>query len=547
MRRKLPFVFALLFSISFLNCSFVKAEYSLIGEEGLIWKKSVDGIKDAVRDLLAENKNLKQQIDLRSLEMHKLNEVLKALQDKNDTLEKKIESMDLKVTLNSKVKSLTRRNESLKGLKGSLEVEVKQLRANNIKLKKDSDVLEKEVSSLGKRFEITQTQLEELKDSYINFKQKSVDYEKELEGKLINLQSENKRSSGAIQDNEKLAVQLRDLKEEKIDLLSQLKTTKEQFKNIDSLSQKIVDLQNEKQRLSDSLENSRIEIEELKKTLEEKDNFIDSNKNELKKIELLSNELSKAEKEKLGFKDEIVSLKIQLNESNNKLEISEKEIEVLSESFNKFKQKSIENQEKLIETQKENTNLGSRIAPLKNQLDNLQEKLVILEKEKDLALRKSVVVNDADKAKKVKRIPVYLKEQVEDKSSTIPKVIKLRAFQQAEKKLNSLQKLDLGIIEVMLSNAYNYANNNQISLASREYRKVLDLDSKNKDALFNLGVVYLNNHNVKHAIANFEKLVELDPNDAQALYNLALCYSKMHNKKQTEFYYLKYLELENDS
>ena len=62
--------------------------------------------------------------------------------------------------------------------------------------------------------------------------------------------------------------------------------------------------------------------------------------------------------------------------------------------------------------------------------------------------------------------------------------------------------------------------NSRIVAAIEDYRKAIRLDSTNTALYFNLAIAYYSNNDMKNSAVALEKLIELDSHDAEALYNL---------------------------
>ena len=58
------------------------------------------------------------------------------------------------------------------------------------------------------------------------------------------------------------------------------------------------------------------------------------------------------------------------------------------------------------------------------------------------------------------------------------------------------------------------------------YKKVVELDAGNLDALYNLGHSYRQKGMYKEAIVSYKKVLEIDPNYIDAYFNLGVSYSK---------------------
>lgn len=103
---------------------------------------------------------------------------------------------------------------------------------------------------------------------------------------------------------------------------------------------------------------------------------------------------------------------------------------------------------------------------------------------------------------------------------------------------NKAVELDPEMIDAYLNlgNIY-YFEGQDAEKALEMYRRVLELDGKNKLAHNNMGVILLNKGLFKDAEQRFEAAVELDPDYVDALYNMA-CVSARRGRKSLAVSYL---------
>src|SRR3989304_6010893 len=95
------------------------------------------------------------------------------------------------------------------------------------------------------------------------------------------------------------------------------------------------------------------------------------------------------------------------------------------------------------------------------------------------------------------------------------------------------------MIEEHFQMAYGAAERGDLGEAVTEYRKVLNLDSKNAKAHLNLGIVYGRQEKWKKEIAEYEKAIRIDPNFAEAHFNLGVAYQGRGNLKKAMAQYQK--------
>ncbi|MBL1105868.1 tetratricopeptide repeat protein [Streptomyces sp. 5-8] len=73
----------------------------------------------------------------------------------------------------------------------------------------------------------------------------------------------------------------------------------------------------------------------------------------------------------------------------------------------------------------------------------------------------------------------------------------------------------------LLRSALDRQMHQDLSGAAEEYRRVLQLDARNKNAWYGLGVIAQQNGRAAEARKNFEKALEIDPHFMSALYSEA--------------------------
>ncbi|MCQ2753879.1 MAG: tetratricopeptide repeat protein [bacterium] len=88
-----------------------------------------------------------------------------------------------------------------------------------------------------------------------------------------------------------------------------------------------------------------------------------------------------------------------------------------------------------------------------------------------------------------------------------------------------------------IANIYKLIGNNAKALSF--YDKLLTIDARNTDAIFNKGLVFANQKKYEESIKCFEKVIELTPDYPYAYYSIGLAYEQLKQKdKALEYYYL---------
>ena len=75
------------------------------------------------------------------------------------------------------------------------------------------------------------------------------------------------------------------------------------------------------------------------------------------------------------------------------------------------------------------------------------------------------------------------------------------------------------------------------------YRNVVNVDSENVDAYYNLGIILLNSRQFEQAGAVFKKVMELDPEEAQAYGQLGSTYLGLNRLQEAKAFLRKSVEL----
>lgn len=105
-----------------------------------------------------------------------------------------------------------------------------------------------------------------------------------------------------------------------------------------------------------------------------------------------------------------------------------------------------------------------------------------------------------------------------------------------------LFKSDEEKIKEYIQDGLNYANKNEFEKAIKEFEKALKIDSKNQEALFNLGFVYSDMGDSANAYEIFKKLINLNPNYIEAFNQLGLVFAKQGKFTDSVFVFEKGIE-----
>jgi tetratricopeptide (TPR) repeat protein len=89
-----------------------------------------------------------------------------------------------------------------------------------------------------------------------------------------------------------------------------------------------------------------------------------------------------------------------------------------------------------------------------------------------------------------------------------------------------------------------YLKKNRVAEAKKEFQKEIDLNLKQDEAYFQLGLIYYNEQKGDSAIYAWEKTVLLNPNNIDAFGNLGVCYLNFKkDMNKAEEYWNKALQL----
>jgi tetratricopeptide (TPR) repeat protein len=92
----------------------------------------------------------------------------------------------------------------------------------------------------------------------------------------------------------------------------------------------------------------------------------------------------------------------------------------------------------------------------------------------------------------------------------------------------------------------NYAKNNRLKDAIREFEISLQLNPDNPDAYYNMGVAYSKLEEPELAVKCYERVIVAKPDDPYTYYNLAVALSAMDNLEKAKLNYEKAVELKDD-
>lgn len=95
-----------------------------------------------------------------------------------------------------------------------------------------------------------------------------------------------------------------------------------------------------------------------------------------------------------------------------------------------------------------------------------------------------------------------------------------------------------------LRSAFGFFEAGNISQAESLYRKVIDIQPSNFDALFMLGAIYLLSGNYDLSISFTERALQSDPANASAYYNLGVSYQEKDELDKSILYYQKAVEFD---
>ena len=113
---------------------------------------------------------------------------------------------------------------------------------------------------------------------------------------------------------------------------------------------------------------------------------------------------------------------------------------------------------------------------------------------------------------------------------------------EAEKIYNDILRSDPQNIQVIDLLANIKLTTKDFQTAYTLYHKILELDSDNKDALFNIAISAKNLGHLAEAIDSYKKVIELYPDTEEAYYNIASLYSDSGDMDDAIKYYKRVLE-----
>jgi len=591
MRRSaiLVFVFSVVLSGSYF--CYAQDNESLPVQPELNWNREVNEIKEAVRVLLEENKNLKIKLESRGLEAEKLNGVLRRLENENKTLKGKLDNFDAKATSSAKLKGLEeqikRSGEKNKSLSSDLALAESSKRTLEARIKDADAKLKAYDEKLNKDSAGTQG----LKESFDNFKKNSALIEKDL--KL----SQDK--------NKELSLKLKDLEGNNLklaDKISSLSLENSELKKKDVSGKEMKDLRDDNGSLKVELENLNLELENADKKISDYknnisilqdsfDKFKDSSQIDQKEFTRLKNEnillegelkdlrasagpkeeISKLQQEKASLESKLkivsenlvkselekTALSAQVDDLKSKLdpllrplkdEIKNKDIEIdkTKAEYDKELRRVLDEksflEDKINSLSESLAKLYSDKSSLKAEVEGLNTKLDVVSKEKSaIRLTQPEEADDAAPLLRSVSVKPIIRKVVKDNDSAAEEKAKQRALKEGEQILRQ-SKVDPSKAAQL---AYSYAQEGKITQAIDAYKKAISFSPADKDMHYNLGSLYISLKKYGAAIKEFKAVVSLDPQDKEAYYNLALCYGNLGVKRESDLNYLKYLELEN--
>lgn len=91
-----------------------------------------------------------------------------------------------------------------------------------------------------------------------------------------------------------------------------------------------------------------------------------------------------------------------------------------------------------------------------------------------------------------------------------------------------------------------YMKMEEFDLATKNYKKALDLEKNDLSTLNSLGLAYVRMGKVEDGIAKYRLALQLDPTDPRVLFNLGYAYEKLNRLTEAESYYQQALKLRPD-
>lgn len=111
--------------------------------------------------------------------------------------------------------------------------------------------------------------------------------------------------------------------------------------------------------------------------------------------------------------------------------------------------------------------------------------------------------------------------------ASILDLIKIKNFQEAEKKLNFLKEIYVNnfFLENLHGSIHSYRGD--YDKAEKKFKEVINLQPNFVDGYYNLATVYLKLNNFEDSIIFFIKTLDIDKNFYNAYFNLGICYQRI--------------------
>jgi tetratricopeptide (TPR) repeat protein len=119
--------------------------------------------------------------------------------------------------------------------------------------------------------------------------------------------------------------------------------------------------------------------------------------------------------------------------------------------------------------------------------------------------------------------------------------VKARQFYQS-----ALEK-DSGNLAIRNKIAATFIGTNEAMEAVVILREIIKADPKNKEALYNLGLMSIQSNQLDKAVGRFEEVLKYYPEDAGAHFYLGICYQNLEQKQKAKEYFLKAKALNEDA
>ena len=118
------------------------------------------------------------------------------------------------------------------------------------------------------------------------------------------------------------------------------------------------------------------------------------------------------------------------------------------------------------------------------------------------------------------------------------------ARKQEPSHLETAIKLDSNNIQFLFTKAEFLSENNKLDPALAIYKKIIRLDTRNVDALFNVGLISLEKDLNKEALKNFEIVTQIDPSYFKAFYFQGIANEKLANYDKAKACYTHLLKMD---